>query len=59
MFSDLLLKPPFVYNIHPCDVLKAAKPFSSVSFGLNWVICFVLIKKVFFLGQIVKKQIAL
>lgn len=37
---------------------SAAKVFGSVYSGLNGVICLVLIKQVFFLGQIVKEQIS-
>lgn len=49
---------PTVCNKPSMWCIQACRPFSSVSVGLNGVICFVLIKRVFFLGRIVRQQIA-
>lgn len=51
-------RAPTVYNKPSMWCIQACRPFSSVSVGPNRVICFVLIKQVFFLGRIVRQQIA-
>lgn len=51
-------RAPNVYNKTSIWFIQACRPFSSVSVGPNGVICFVLIKQVFFLGWIVRQQIA-